>query len=108
MLAEHILPIGAKIRRSFSFAPGEKSLANRIYRAGVDRCLARRHRLTDYFFALSQHMSRARLEQVVNLARVANVELMTHPQREDEFELLMGDEFRRAISGIRLAGFEAL
>lgn len=46
-----ILPKGTNVRRNFTFAPGEKSLGNRMYRKIVDRILSRRHHLTDYFFS---------------------------------------------------------
>src|SRR5262249_28798141 len=65
MLIQRILPAGTKVRRSFSFRPGEKSLVNRWYRRGVDRSLAYRHRLTDHFFALSHHLTLDRLERVI-------------------------------------------
>jgi len=108
LLLENLIPAGVKVRRSFSFRPGEKSLINRCYRGAVDRRLARRHRLTDYFFALSQHLAPSALERVAQLAKGANVELMNHPQIENEHAFLLGEEFGRAVSGVRLAGYDAL
>ena len=108
MLIQRILPAGTKVRRSFSFRPGEKSFVNRWYRSGVDRSLARRHRLTDYFFALSHHLTLDRLERVITLAREANVELMTHPQNTAEYNFLMSDGYGEAVSRVRLASYEAL
>lgn len=108
VLLENMLPHGAKVRRSFSFSPGEKGRLNRLYRAAVDRRLARRHRLTDYFFALSQHLNLDRLERVIQLARQANVELMAHPQLQNEHDFLLGDAFAGAVSQVRLGGYDAL
>lgn len=108
MLIEGIIPRGAKVRRSFSFLPGEKSLANRLYRATVDGWLGRRHRLTDYFFAISQHPTGTRLERVINLAKNSNVELMTHPEVCQEYNLLMSDDYGSALSSVRLAGYADL
>ena len=54
LLLSNLIPAGMKIRRNFSFWPGEKSWLNRAYRSLVDRWLARRYRLTDYFFDLTQ------------------------------------------------------
>ena len=108
ILMEGIIPRGTKVRKSFSFWPGEKSVTNRLYRAGVDRLLSRRHRITDYFFALKQHPTVARLERVINLSVNSNVELMTHPQVQEEYELLMSDECGCALSRTRLAGYEQL
>jgi predicted glycoside hydrolase/deacetylase ChbG (UPF0249 family) len=108
MLIEGIIPPGTKVRRSFSFWPGEKSLINRLYRAGVDRWLGRRHRLTDFFFALSQHSNFTRLERIIELAEHASVELMTHPQVRQEYDLLMSDKYGFALSSVRLAGYADL
>src|SRR5437868_3216445 len=45
LILSNTIPAGAKLRRNFSFWPGEKSLLTRAYRGLVDRWLARRHRL---------------------------------------------------------------
>jgi len=108
MLLQGIFPRGTKVRRSFSFQPGEKSLLNRGYRKIVDHHLAQRHRLTDYFFALSQNLPGDRLARIFALARTANVELMTHPQLPAEYDLLMSDAYGQAIAQTRLAGFDEL
>jgi predicted glycoside hydrolase/deacetylase ChbG (UPF0249 family) len=108
MLVETIIPNGTKVRRSFSFWPGEKSVVNRLYRTGVDHWLSRRHRLTDYFFALSKHATSACLERVIGLAKDSNVELMTHPQIPLEYDFLMSDSYGFALSGVRLAGYAEL
>jgi len=108
MLIQRILPQGTKVRRSFSFQPGEKSFLNRWYRAAVDHHLTRRHRLTDRFYALSQNLSLDRLERVVALAKETNVELMTHPANSVEYDILMSDEYGQALSPVRQAGYDAL
>ena len=108
MLIQRILPAGTKVRRSFSFRPGEKSFVNGWYRRRVDRSLAHGHRLTDYFFALSHHLTLDRLERVITLAREANVELMTHPQSMAEYNFLMSDDYGEAVSRVRLASYAAL
>jgi predicted glycoside hydrolase/deacetylase ChbG (UPF0249 family) len=108
MLIQRILPAGSKVRRSFSFCPGEKSMTNRWYRWGVDYSLARRHCLTDHFFALSHHLTLERFERVTTLAREGNVELMTHPQSPAEYNFLMSDGYGAAVSRVRLASYELL
>src|SRR5260370_20356546 len=52
VLLSKVIPAGMKMRRNFSFWPGEKSSLNLAYRALVDRWLARRYQLADYFFDL--------------------------------------------------------
>jgi predicted glycoside hydrolase/deacetylase ChbG (UPF0249 family) len=108
MLVQRVLPKGAKVRRSFSFRRGEKSFVNRWYRSMVDRSLMRRHRVTDYFFSLSDHFAPERLERVISLARKADVELMVHPQRPSEYALLMSDAYAEALSQVRLVCYNAL
>ena len=70
LLLSNLIPAGMKIRRNFSFWPGEKSSLNRAYRALVDRWLARRYRLTDYFFDLTQSIRGKKMDRVMALARV--------------------------------------
>ena len=94
-----------KIRRNFSFWPGEKSLLNRTYRAFVDRWLARRYELPDYFFDLTQCMREKKLDRVAALAKSNNVELMTHPVVDREAEYLMSDEFRLMLQRLEIGGY---
>jgi predicted glycoside hydrolase/deacetylase ChbG (UPF0249 family) len=108
MLLQRILPAGTKVRRSFSVRPGNKGLVNRWYRCAVDRRLARRHRLTDHFFALAHHLTLDSLERVIMLAREATVELMTHPQNTAEYHFLMSEGYGEAVSRVHLASYEAL
>jgi predicted glycoside hydrolase/deacetylase ChbG (UPF0249 family) len=103
-----VLPEGSCVRRSFSFWPGEKSALNRAYRHWVDRRLERRHVVTDYFFAMSQCLSGERADRVYALARTANVELMTHPEKPAERERLLSVDFGRCLSGVRLGTYAQL
>jgi predicted glycoside hydrolase/deacetylase ChbG (UPF0249 family) len=100
VLCQKLLPDGARVRRNFSFQAGEKGAINRWYRARVDRSLARRHRLTDYFFSLSRQMHVGGLGEVMELSRAADVELMIHPAWPHEYELLMSEEFGRALNNL--------
>lgn len=98
VILDRILPAGTKVRRSFSFKPGEKSFFNRYYRCLIDRRLAARHRIGDYFFILLHHLPLSRLQRVVELARTYDVELMTHPHVDVEFKALLSDQFADAVS----------
>src|ERR1043166_7762864 len=93
----NLIPAGTKTRRNFSFWSGEKSSLNRFYRALIDRRLARRYRLTDYFFDLTQCIEEKKLERAVSLAKYGSVELMTHPVIKQETDYLMSDEFSRIL-----------
>jgi predicted glycoside hydrolase/deacetylase ChbG (UPF0249 family) len=85
-----ILPKGMKVRRNFSFLPGQKSSLNRAYRRFIDRRLAREHGLTDYFFALNQTLDGGRMDYVTELSKRSNVEMMTHPVKKPEYDWLTG------------------
>src|SRR4030067_375519 len=105
MLIDRVIPYGTNVRRNFTFALAEKGVFNRFYRHIVDSWLQRRYRLTNYFFGLLQY-DFARLENIIiKLANTANVELMTHPQVPEEYNLLMSDEYGHAISKVSLGNY---
>lgn len=88
VLSPHLLPSGIIVRRNFSFRRGEKSALNRLYRRWQDRRLAKRHRIADFFFALLP-LEPERLADLVALALRHNVEVETHPNREEEYRFLI-------------------
>lgn len=100
MLVDHPIPRGQKVRRSFSFDAHEKGLLNRGYRSFVNRRLATRYRLTDYFFSLSQHMSRERFTRVCALASGAAVEVMAHPVKSAEAAFLKGEVYEMRLETV--------
>lgn len=108
MLLQKIIPEGQKVRRSFSFQRGQKNPVNRAYRRAVDGCLARRHRLTDSFFALAQHLDSDRLAGVLDIARTTNVEVMTHTWNRPEYDLLMSEKFSSLSRGVEMASYAML
>jgi predicted glycoside hydrolase/deacetylase ChbG (UPF0249 family) len=105
VLLSNMVPAGMKMRRNFSFWPGEKSWLNRAYRALVDRWLARRYELTDYFFDLTQCIHEQKLDRVAALAKSSNVELMTHPIIQREAVYLMSDEFYELFQGLEVGSY---
>ena len=100
---QKIIPAGTIVRRNFSFWPGEKNYANRIYRQWQDRRIARRHRVADYLFSLTQLKSRDRLERVLKLASYFNVEIETHPVNSEEYSVLVNGEINSPIGKARIA-----
>lgn len=97
-----LLPPGTRVRRNFSFQPGEKNFFNRFYRNVVDRMLARRHGLVDYFFSLQPLHPSGRLQNIFSLADAFTVEVETHPVHPKEYSFLMGEELSRLIANVRL------
>jgi predicted glycoside hydrolase/deacetylase ChbG (UPF0249 family) len=105
LLLSAVIPPGMKIRRNFSFWPGEKSWLNRSYRALVDRWLSRRYQLADYFFDLSQSVREKKLDRVIALAKASKVELMTHPIVRMESEYLMGNQFEAMLQRVEAGSY---
>jgi predicted glycoside hydrolase/deacetylase ChbG (UPF0249 family) len=105
LLLSKLIPTGMKLRRNFSFQPGEKSSLNRAYRALVDHWLSRKYRLADYFFDLSQSVREKKLDRVIALAKSNMVELMTHPIVEAEAEYLMSDEFSELLQRLEVGSY---
>jgi predicted glycoside hydrolase/deacetylase ChbG (UPF0249 family) len=105
LLFSAAIPAGTKVRRNFSFGPGEKSFLNRAYRALVDRWLSRRYRLPDYFFDLTQCIEEQKLDRVAALAESRKVELMTHPILPLESEYLISDQFQAILERVNTGGY---
>ena len=103
VLLPGLLPAGTIARRNFSFQPGQKSLFNRLYRQGVDLILTSRHRLTDFFFSLPPFEPASRLQQIFSLARKFVVEVETHPERNEEYEFLVGGEIFSRTGDLTIA-----
>jgi hypothetical protein len=103
VLLQGLLPPRTLVRRNFSFRPGEKGLWNRLYRRFVDRMLARRHRLMDFFFSLAPLEPPSRLQRIFSLARQFVVEVETHPVHPEEYQFLAGGEIFRQTGDVRIA-----
>ncbi len=108
MLAGGLIPRGTKVRRNFTFSSGEKNDLNRFYRRIVDGILIRRYQCTDFFFSLSLLLQTERLQRIVNLARSRNVEVMVHPERNEEFDCLMSDEYFNMICLVKIGNYGIL
>lgn len=108
MLIGSIIPKGQKVRRNFSFARREKSFLNRMYRAAIDKWLARRYLTADYLFSLSERIKTGRLARALELAKLWIVELETHPELVEDFEWLMGDACVQAFSSLQRRNYAQL
>jgi len=99
-----LLPAGTVVRRSFSFLRGEKGLANLCWRRVINSMLARRYRITDFFFSLSP-LSPIRLKTIGCLASNSVVEVETHPVNSDEYGFLNSGAFAQWKEALQLASF---
>jgi chitin disaccharide deacetylase len=107
VIIDGIIPKGFRVRTSLSFGAGEKSLLNRLYRKFLGVCLSRRYICTDFLFSISPFRPE-KLLQAVNLAAKSNVEMMVHPEKKDEFEYLMNEEYLQIISRVQRGSFKEL
>ncbi len=98
-----LLPAGTIARRNFSFQPGEKSGVNRFYRGVIDRILARRHRLTDFFFSLPPLEPAERLDRIFAVASRSVVEVESHPINRDEYRFLTEGSIQRCAGEVSIA-----
>ena len=98
-----LMPAGIAVRRNFSLWPGEKGFSKRFYRESLDRWLARRYRLTDFFFALTSFQPSERLQSIFSLSHNFIVEIETHPVEQEEYIYLTGDEFLSIVKDLPLA-----
>jgi predicted glycoside hydrolase/deacetylase ChbG (UPF0249 family) len=108
MLLDEVIPRGQKVRRSFSFALRERGRLNLAYRGMINRWLARRYIVADYFFSLHYCLEHRILDRVIALAKMANVELATHPKNPWESDYLCGEQFARDFHGVSLLGYAQL
>ena len=99
---------GVRVRRSFSFQPGEKSWANRMVRCFIDRRITRRARSTEYFLDLADCLRKNSVDRLVRLARMANVELMTHPVRAAESNWLLSDACKGALEQVQIGSYRSI
>jgi hypothetical protein len=108
VVLQRLLPLGTMVRRNFSFEPGERGLANRLYRRTSDLILSRRHVLADFFFSLVPLEPAERLNRIYSLARNFVVELETHPVQLEEYRYLAEGEIFRQIGETWIARCSAL
>jgi hypothetical protein len=102
VLLQGLLPPNTIVRRNFSFEAGEKSLWNRLYRRLIDRMLARRHRVTDYFFSLAPLQPESRLQRILSLSLRYVVEVEVHPINKDEYQFLTEGGVDRMAGDVKI------
>jgi predicted glycoside hydrolase/deacetylase ChbG (UPF0249 family) len=105
------MPAGARMRPSFTFMPGEKSLTNRLARKVVNRLMRSRFRCPCYFFDIRDihpELGGAGLEDRLDLARSETVEVMTHPGVSDERAVLLEDRWTALLRGRPLGAYPDL
>jgi len=102
VLFQGLLPENTIVRRNFSFEAGEKRWWNRLYRRCVNSMLARRHRVTDYFFSLAPLRPECRLQRIFSLSREYVIEVEVHPVNRDEYQFLTEGGVGRLAGDVRI------
>jgi predicted glycoside hydrolase/deacetylase ChbG (UPF0249 family) len=103
-----VIPAGESVRRDFSYWPGERSPLTRAYRRFIDRSLERKYIVTRYFFSLRECLATGGLPRVFRLARSSDVELMTHPSNQVEYDYLMSDRHEDALSQLATGSYSTM
>jgi len=106
MLLQKVIPFGEIVRRTFSYTPSENGRIDWLYRRLVDRTLARRYRLTDYFFSLSRCLKTKTIDRVYELVKSATVELMAHPVIPVERAYLTSSAHLERIADLPVGSFQ--
>ncbi len=105
------LESGMRMRPSFTFMPGEKSLPNRLTRKLLNRLMRIRFGTPHFFFSIrDMHpaLGGAGLEAKLDLATRESVEIMTHPAEEDERAVLLDESWAALLRGRRVGGYQDL
>jgi predicted glycoside hydrolase/deacetylase ChbG (UPF0249 family) len=103
-----LIPRGSRVRRTFTFNWGEKNAFNLVYRRLIDRIIASKYMCTDSFFSLMPIDNMDRLQRIIDLSKQSVVELMVHPERKEEFDCLMSDEYFDLICFAKTANYGLL
>jgi predicted glycoside hydrolase/deacetylase ChbG (UPF0249 family) len=103
MLFLNKYPKGLRVRRNFTFGPGEKGPVNRLYRHLVDRWVTSHFQCADFFLSIVP-IEQGRLRSFILLSKSADVEIMVHPGVENEFHYLLSDDWLSLISSAQYTG----
>lgn len=111
VLLARTLPRTIKLRRTYTFPRGEKSIANRVFREAMHIALARRHPTTRYFFSIRQlcpELGGRDLDAKLDLARRVPVEVMCHPEWDDERRLLNSSDWLDRLTSLPTGSYHLL
>jgi chitin disaccharide deacetylase len=98
----NVIPKGTIVRRNYTFFRTDKAWHNRLYRKIIDAYLGRSYVFADYFLPLPDEDQPERLQSILALANKSSVELMAHPEKTEDFSMLMSDAFLQRLRNIRL------
>lgn len=105
VLAGKVIPEGTTIRRTFTFAHGEKDYFNVLYRRLVDTWVSRHFVSTDSFFSIVPVEDHERLGFIIKRAAIETVEIEVHPENCNESELLLSDAYKDLLRMVYVGSF---
>ena len=108
VLLGNIVPRGSWVRRKFTPLPGDKRNINRLYRFIINCWIKRKYKLVDYFYKFPQTGNLQILTKMIEPAKQTNVEIMVHPEIENEVKLLRSDEYLRIIGRVPKGNYSDL
>lgn len=108
VLLSKMIPKDARVRRTFTFAQGEKNPFNRMYRHILDIFVSRRFISTDCFFSIVPVQNYERLQNIFNRAAGNTIEIEVHPENIEEIEFLLSDQYQHLIDAVHVGGFRQL
>ena len=108
VLGTNLIPRGVRVRRTFTFGPGEKGTINRSYRRVLDRIVGMRFITSDCFFSVEPVHDHGRLERIFNRAGRDIVEIEVHPENGDEKGFLLSSDFGQLLRRVCLGTFGLL
>ena len=108
VLASNIIPKSTRLRRTFTFDPGEKNFFNLFYRHILEIWISRRFISTDCFFSIAPIKNYSRLRNIINRAAKETIEIEVHPENTEESEFLLSDQYKSLIDSVHIDCFRHL
>jgi predicted glycoside hydrolase/deacetylase ChbG (UPF0249 family) len=99
-----------RVRPAHTYEPGERSLPARAARRVQTALLRRRFATPEVFVDIEDvhpALGGTGLERL-EAARLASLEVMVHPQRQEQRDALLGEDWGRALEGHRLGTYADL
>jgi predicted glycoside hydrolase/deacetylase ChbG (UPF0249 family) len=107
MLFSGMIPTGAAVRNTFTFALCEKGVLNTLYRRFLRTWLSRRFVTTDSFFSIAG-TGKTKLSDIIGRAAGESVEIEVHPENTEEKNFLLSDDWINTVRSIPTGGFRLL
>lgn len=105
VLAGKMIPNGARVRRTFTFDPGERNPFNLLYRYILNFWISVKYLSTDCFFSIAPIQNHERFLNIIKRATQETVEIEVHPENDEEFEFLLSDQYQNLVDSVHRARF---